>query len=443
MNRATRITLGLGAVALAARVVLACATSDDGASPDVTPDSGTTTVPPPVTQVDAGADATNDADAEPPNPCNEDGFCYSDLPAADSFDASALFPTLSGVTFPIRGAWTAPNGRLWAVTAAGHVMVWDGSWHVAAIVQGSLRTIWGSSATDLWVGGESGVIMRGTVTEVPGASPTVTFTRVPITPNVFQTIARIDGRSGTDVWAIADGQSGSSNLNRVFKFNATAATPGFSIVTVPSSWTDSTARIRVQALWLSPDDLWIGGYETSCGGPGPCNFKNQLVAARGASNGDGGTAWQHVPLVPAWDTPIAFGALGSDGVHVMAVRGPGDDAYVAKLSADPSKLDGGTTPDSGANADGGTYAWTNEFAHSFGTPNTIWVNDRNDIWVAGGSGAVRHLEGGSWKIAHVARTATEPLLHDLYAFATTTAANGDKELWVLGDDTAIHWKVKP
>lgn len=443
----TRALFAIGALALVTRLAVGCATTEETNEEDVIPggpDASSSVTPPAPAgdgaASDAEADANADADAAP-RVCTSEGWCYTSLPATDSYDASTLPPSSPGVTFGLRSVWVAPDSRVWVVSTAGHVLLWEGSgWRVAALVNASLRTIWGSSASDLWIAGERGMILRGTVT-----GNDVTFQRVTI--GTTQTIARITGTSATDVWAIADGQSGSGTLNRVFRYTAASAgqNPAFAPMTVPSSFTHSSARMRVQAIWLTGEALWLGGYETTSCGPIACKFQNQLVAMKWNGPSDAGPAWDFIPLLRSYSDPVANGITSTDGVQLLAIRGSGDEARLARIADDGEKLDASASdpfnPDGGI-AQEGSYAWTSELAHAFGSPNAVWATNQNDIWLVGKSGVVRHFDGTGWRLVPLSLTNVTPLLRDLYDIQAGPMVAGEREIWVVGDDVALRRKVK-
>jgi len=430
------------AAALAGRVILACATSDEVLGnevpdPDASSDSSTA-LPPSPTDNDAGTDAGLDGDSAAPT-CTAEGWCYTALPAGDSYDASALPPNVNGISYPMRSVWVAPDNRAWAVTELGHLLRFDeatATWKVVVVIgDASFRTIWGTSATDLWIGGDRGVIYRATVT-----GDEVAFARITI--GTTQTIGRILGTGPNNVWAIADGQSNSGTLNRVWRFTNG---PGFVQLAVPSSFTHSSSRIRVQAVWLKDQTLWVSGYETTSCGPIACKFQNQLVAAKwNGPQQDGGTpAWQHVPLIREYTEPVADAISSTDGVALLAVRGPGDEARTVRITDDNAKLDAGASDpwfDGGVSGihDEGQFAWTSELAHTFGSPNGVYASSQNDVWLVGRSGTIRHFDGKEWKLVPLSLSRVTPLLLDLHSISVR-----GEDMWVVGDDVALRRKVKP
>ena len=448
-ERSARALFAIGTVALVARVAVGCASSDEGPEerPLDAPDTGST-VAPPGSELDASVPGDADVDANvPEKACTEEGWCYTTLPSDDDYDASAMPALIVGAKFPLRAVWVAPDNRAWAVSKRGHVLVWDGagsSWHVAAVVSAELYTIWGATSNELWIGGERGSIFRG---KVDGQE--ITLEKVPI--GTTQAIGRITGRSADDVWAIADAQNTSSNLNRVWHYTPGDAGSSGSFVQmkVPSSFTHSSANIRVQAIWFDASTLWIGGYETTSCNPIDCKFQRQLVAAKWNGETDAGPAWEHIPLIQDYSGPVSSAITSEDGVHLLAMYSEGSEARVVRISDDESKLDAGAVdplvPDGGI-AHEGSYAWTSEIAHTFAKPYAkwaLWATSNHDVWLAGWSGVVRHFDGTEWKVVPLSLARTTPFLDDLYDIHAGPVVAGEREIWVVGDDVALHRKVKP
>lgn len=433
---------------VAIRVAAGCATSEeiqttppddtsaaDSGGTNTVPDPGSDATTSPETSVDAGADAAVRS-------CSDDGWCYTELPQEGDYDAAALRPP-GNVMFGLRSVWVAPDHRVWAVGAtgvdAGNVLVRDANgWRVVAFVDKPLRTVWGSSATDIWIGGEGGFLYRGTVN-----GDAVDFQKVTI--GTTQAIQRIIGTSGTDVWAIADAVTNSGGtLNRIW--HSTGETPSFVATNIANTWTASTSKPRIQTLWYNGNDLWAAGYETTCK---PSCLQEFIALKRDVSSGV--ENWVHVPFLTGWagnyaDT-ITSSVATPEGVQLFAFPGTGAEtgnAFLTRMATDPSLLDGGAPVDAGPDATAPSpYTFTNELAHSLGRPNGIFATSQNDIWMVGDSGVIRHFDGTSWNLVRLSLTSVTPLLQDLYDIQIGTDAEGGRELWVVGDDVAIHRKVQP
>ncbi len=113
---------------------------------------------------------------------------------------------------------------------------------------------------------------------------------------------------------------------------------------------------------------------------------------------------------------------------------------VARVADDPSQLE----PARGTIHVDGAHAWSSEIAEQLGWPEALWGHDKNDLWLVGQSGVVRNFDGKTWKISRVARTSLSPLVNDLRAIdAVVDPATGARDMWIVGDDVALHRTVKP
>jgi len=443
MMRGPRAFFIAGALAISGRFAIGCATSTD--TTEVEPSSGgddASIVPTPPdgeSPSDAGAsDGDAPLDATTPT-CSVDGWCYTTLPAPDSYDASAITSAVDGLTYGLRGVWIAPDHRVWAVSTYGHVLLWDGtSWSVKAVLPGDLRSIWGPSATELWVSGAGGFIMHGTVT-----GSEVTFgERATFTTKTTQVMGRIVG-VGAEVWAIADSFTSSSNTNRVWRLDPGSNPPSFSPTTVPNTFPGTSPSVRISALWTVGSDFWIAGYERACVGASPCTTMSNLFAKRWVVSSDGEPSWEALTFNQG-ETNLVHGATTtSDGVHLLGVEGfQSDDSLLVRLATDKSKLDA-SAGDAGI-VDEGAYAWTKEpIASRYGQEVDVWAANQSDVWVIGKEGLVRHFDGTSWKLVRTSLTNVTPLLKDLYDIDGEIAPSGEQDLWIVGDDVALHKKVKP
>jgi len=135
-------------------LLAACATNSVGNDwSDEEPD------PQPV-PVDAGpstSDASTDAgvpespDAERPLVCGKTEFCETRLPLADD-----------GMPLSLRSVWAVSSSDVWSVSVEGFVLHWDGAtWTTAFRTPHALYAVW-ATATDVWAGGERGLLFHRT-----------------------------------------------------------------------------------------------------------------------------------------------------------------------------------------------------------------------------------------------------------------------------------------
>ena len=232
MSRLGVVTAMLGVFALAAFV--ACADASDDARPFPNDPTEGGTLPPSdedagTPDLDAGEDV--ETDAAPPE-CSREGFCHTAVPKNQT----------------LHGVWSDGAGVTWAVSEQGAVLRHDGAWKVHATLDGPLRSIWGSSPTDIWVGGDNG-LFHGE----GASSATLAFAAVP-SPGPSTPILSIWGTGANDVWATGNLFS-FPMLSRVLHYGPTkAGAPDWSVENV----------IEAEVLWSrvfgsSASGVWVGG----------------------------------------------------------------------------------------------------------------------------------------------------------------------------------------
>ncbi len=322
----------------------------------------------------------------------------------------------------------APDHRVWSVSAAGHVLLWDGaSWQVKAVLPSGLRAVWGTSATELWIGGEGGLVMRGTVT-----GSDVTFQRA--TLDTTQTIARIVATSPSDVGPSRTGSCTGGTLDRVFRLDPSSggAPPTFSAITVPSTL-GPEGTLSLSALWTSGSDAWVAGSENGCAGPDPCTFTSGLVARKWT----GARLWSprgtRSRSCSDWFNPIAA-AHDRDARRHAARRLRGDGEDCAR----------------GANRRGRrqarcrrrrrhrtTKAPTARRRTSSTVTDFLPISGRRATTTCGSSGQsglVRHFDGTSWRRIRTSLTNMTPLLAGSRGVHAVVDPSGEQDIWVVGDD---------
>lgn len=397
--------------ALPAAVLVALLGCADGDPPEVAHEpSGETRIDPSPGPGVVDGGAPGDAGSPPPPACSADGWCITKLPEPMS----------------LTDVWASPDRRAWAVSAAGHVLRWDGAeWKIVHVASAGLRAVWGASPTEVWVGGESGLVLHGE--ESAGAT---TFT--PVAIDTSQTVTRIRGSSPADVWLLADGA-----------YHLTAATAGsaspFVAVTVPSSFGDAVAFTRITAVWGTAADTWFAGSETSYCAPPDCTNVKQTFTARRRAAGDDVT-WDTVPMKIADATAVAAGTSTTDGIQILALQTQlFDTGLAARVADDASKLD----PKRGPITVAGAHAWSFEVAEEYGQPEGLWGRRSDDVWLVGRFGVVRRFDGNAWQVARVAPTKLAPLVNHLHAIDAVDDPSGEREMWIVGDDVALRRTVKP
>lgn len=381
--------------AIAASIGAVACESTEVAEPRDDDDGGST-----VPGADAGglddAGEETDADAASAEVCTEDDFCHTILPPDQT----------------LRGVWADGDGIAWAVSEQGNILRWDGAaWSVSHANAGALHAIWGSSATDIWVGGARGLLH--------GAGPTskdLTWTAVDVPGLDGVPIQAIAGRSASDVWAVA----GRVDLDtfpppiegRILHFAGkggwTIAAPAPENVMLTNVWTAAGGQ------------LWIGG----------TNFENYPVQhSRGVLlRGDAATGGGLTTIV----LPAIAHSGGDEAVEMIT----GGTSVGGEVIALVVSVGFGVFLRGHEETDGGdTFAWTQEMfaVHPSHRHRTVWAASPDDVWVAGDYGRLRHWNGTTWSLPRI----SAGQIPEIATFHAMWARSPD-ELWFVGDRIALH-----
>jgi len=367
-------------------------------------DDGSVLPPGDGAPVDGGPDPAEPdvTDAAPPL-CSVEGFCHTMVPKGED----------------LVSVWGDGEGLVWAVSYSGDVLCWDGTFWKLRHHTGVLTyAIWGSSATDLWIGTETGLV------HAHGARPDVlVFDPVidaPGDPTVA--IKSIWGTGPDDIWAVGGAEHLDAvpafTKSRVLHRTKTAAGAAWTSdnglastnIAFRSVWGSATTGVWVQGV--RPDDIPELSFVT------PVAHVLRRV--------DDASTWTSVPLPPAPQGTVAF-PLAS---HVFGANTIGDTVWLAGILGSQDRgVWQGTSNDAGT-----TFTW------AF-TPMTSW--DRlafaywgtapDDLWAVGETGLVSHWDGSAWKIA-ILRTESVPITKPLRAVWGADSS----DFWIVGREIAIH-----
>lgn len=350
-------------------------------------------------------DASTGADAAIPT-CTEEGWCHTVVPNKQT----------------LRAVWGDGQGVVWTVSDQGNVLRWDGAaWTQSYSAGSGLYAIWGSSPTDLWVGGEHG-LYHGT-----GASPdTLTWTAVSA-PAPVAAVYSIWGSGENDVWAVGD-TTPAPQLNPDtpdFVLHYSGANAGWALDPISSA----APSTYFAAVWgTGANDVWLVGTVDSTDWT-VGSYVARLV--HGQSDGIGGFAWSDVdgPAVGGYLTPTVGGAsISQNLVFLYGVQDTQFDCLTY----------------SGVRDETLSFTWTPQAPDPVSTSGVcmqdyaIWGTGPNDVWKGGMYGRLRHWDGSEWKIARIAIENEIPVQNTIYAIWGT----GPDDIWVIGDGLALH-KVSP
>jgi len=410
------------ASALAAPAI-ACSNGDDtnGISDDGQPDASAPDAPAiPNDAEDASApdgDASTEAGATDaaPRTCSEDAVCHTPLPPS-SF---------------LRDVWGDGDGVVWAIgwkhrlhtNADGVILRWDGTaWTEHSTIPLRLNAVWGSSPTDIWVGGDGG-LFHGT----GPSSAQITWTKVRSEP-----IVSIWGSSANDVWAV--GHTQYSFNGKVLHYRGGG--DGWEIDPI------SSRPAAYRKVWgTSASDVWLGANEFSTCGYDHCNGTRAFALHRapdGTWSEDGLPDFIGLGQGGGLNPGSEFsggGSITEGSVWMMGSRAPTTYEYPT-WGPVTDVLFVGTRK-----ADGSGYTWSDT---TFGTcigfdckgiwfNRAVWGKTPNDVYLAGDQGQLRHWNGTSFSYV---KTKLEkiPLMTSFYAMWGSSST----DLWIVGDEVALH-----
>lgn len=386
---------------------------------------------------------------------------------------------------PFHALWGAEGG-MWAAGAKGAVFRWqDGAWqNLPSGTQNSLRSIWGSSMEEVWIGGEAGTLLR-----FSGEG----FYTYDLRSGA--TILSIAGRGPDDVLAL--GYDASTQESQLFHWN------GYHWRKLPP-----TDGLLPLGLWPSEEGVWVGGAGAALGlwtgeclrvKPSETAFLHDLWAGAWAVGEDGlllhrtSEGWkrrasgteEHLRSVWGWGdevwvagdggTLLRGGAegfrpvLGAGVRDLVALHGSeGGPLWIGARDGSIFRSDGrslrrtptpsrqpvrsllGFGQEGWATTEyGEVWRWTGERwrfeRRAFGRPE-LFGTSPDDVWLAGFDGGVavlEHWDGSQWRIASSGGATTVYALagdgEDLYVgHAPGVIRHWDGEAW-----TAHHLGLRP
>lgn len=339
------------------------------------------------TDSDAGDAVATDAGRT----CSAEGWCHTALPESN---------------LVLRDVWSDGKGVAWAVSESGKVLRWDGkAWSIAFTAPGALYAVWGSSPTDLWIGGEGGLY------HATGASSSaLAFQAVELSVPIMSIL----GFGASDIWATGYSQDleFTYDTGRVFHYSGGSGAAA-------SEWAEDDVTLSSPALYAkiwgtSDDDLWIGGD----GRWGEASVRHRT------SDGLGDTAWNADNAAPESSFPyFRSGFSISRSLVWLTGFGPPGTYWVGHSNDDGLSFEwnegSGAVPQSGFAQIG------------------CWGSAPDDVWLAGVFGRLYHWNGTSWRPASIALDDVFPVTSDFYAIRGRSA-NDATEIWVVGQDIALH-----
>ena len=380
--------------ATVASTTAACADSDEApfTPPKDTNDGSVADGDPDASTRDASTEAGTKL-------CSDHGFCRTELPAGEH--------TLEGV-------WGDGSGVVWAVTAEGNVLRWDGqTWKVHVSDLGPLVAVWGSGPTDLWIGGHEG-ILHGT----GASSATLTFSPVTM-PGEPVRVASLWGLSASDVWVAGASDDPDSGLTSARLLHLERKTDA------GADWSETPFGREM----LSCSGVW-GNAETGVWAACSCPIidlpeYNELVVLRK----HGGADFAELPLpTNPDDDPL----LSVPGVLAGAIAVSASSVWIYGTTAStwPTVWQG-TSADNGQ-----TFTFTEARDGKPNDPQIMAIHGTaaNDLWAVGEYGRARHWNGTKWSTVAITNTHV-PIIDPLHAVWT----GGPSEVWFVGKQIALRF----
>jgi hypothetical protein len=242
----------MAAVVLGIRAA-GCASSEDDPSARANPNEEDAATLPPLPAVD-GSSPTDDAQSDTNTPSNErcsaDGWCRVDMPD----DKVSL-----------AGIWGSSKNDVWAVGSNGAVFHWNGaSWtaqrnRTDAGQPRPLFGIWGSGPNDVWAYSANELLH----TDGWNDSETVwsTFEVIRKVDRLEGSIRGLWGSSATDVWMLVGSTPGGIGLQSGKCWRSAGWDGGTpQMIAALDHYKTSTAGTNFVGMWGSgPRDIWIVG----------------------------------------------------------------------------------------------------------------------------------------------------------------------------------------
>jgi len=398
LGRARSVALLVGIVALGAGAACASSEADDTALPpdgdggaSILPEGGEEDLDAeaPAPAKDAGIDAG-------PKTCSDHGFCPTTLPGDQT----------------VNGLWGDGTGVVWAVTKEGDVLRWDGSaWSVHTSGLGELKTIWGSSPTDIWVGGSQG-LQHGT----GESSTSLTFASSALPGEWLPPIQSIWGASANDVWAVASwGFAGSG-----FAFHYPGPRDG------GTKWEldpISTADVGFTRVWGGHGTVWLGGGRMSTE-----TWANETIVLYKSGNGEFTELTLPVNPDPKLRDhekyALLTGAIVSTSTSVV-IYGQPESMFVQPSVWRGTSADGGKTFQ---------FTWAADPRRDIPRIHAVAGVAANNVWAVGEYGRLLHWSGTSWAPTAISITG-QPVPDPFFAVWT----RGSSEIWVGGKGMALRF----
>ena len=367
--------------------------SDDPAR-DAGPDASQTNDAHVGVDADAGCEAGTAGCEAPALTCEVADWCPS--------------PTTMDARYALTAVWGSGKNDVWAVGSAGTVLHWDGgTWTSTPVnTKHTLFGIWGSSANDVWIVSTPTLLVHGTGFK----NGTATWEEhVPVETAAWQTVKgklmhAVWGTSASDVWIGGESISYYEEDLAVVNQWRRSGDDG------KSSWKRTfRTSMTIRGIWgSSANDVWIVGRDTALP-----EENGKTFHSNGTLGEEGVLAWTEVDAQSNAELEAVWGSSGAD-VWTVGARGTirhftaGASAWNVVASPTSRHLHavwGSSKNDVWAVGDAGMIlhydgkAWT-ESTVAFASgerPNLygVWGSGPDDVWAVGEGIVLHHSNSGA------------------------------------------------
>jgi hypothetical protein len=302
--------------------------------------------------------------------------------SADGFCLTTL-PSDAG-TLTLTDVW-ADHDDAWAVSREGHILHWrSDAWTVAFDASVALHAVRRDHDGTLWAAGNAGSVFRHLA---GGADSEWSSVTVPF---------------GGDLTSICEGTVGATTPNLWFAGRDTVLHPSAIAGGEPTWESTSLGSIDIAKIWCSGTDVWAVGLDTR-------TYRTSLQRLVG-------TTWNTISGYPTTNFARPYSVVWAGGAS---------DVWLANIN----QIVRGTGPDLGTWTTHDIGAWSYDSPEDWDT----WGSGTNDVWFVGRHGRVYHWDGTDLEVV---RTSIDGVVLSGNLHGIDGA--GADQLWIVGDDVALH-----
>lgn len=337
-------------------------------------------------------DASTGGDVTDGNRCSPDHWCQAALPNADA---------------QLAAVWSFGESDAIATTATS-LLHWDGSaWaEVSAPDAQGLTSLWATSPNDVWGVARFGHHLAHGTRSAPDQP--LRWSKIEYDASE-PSLELIRGIGDSELWAYGRTSDGVKAVQRGIITTQSDADGGSSAAV---TWTtiriDAPSLADVSAFSVTADRaVWLAGVVV-------VGISGAGGVVRGVPDGANGYAWSEAFIGDPGDF-VGHTAFWTDGDKELWSIGSTGQSFHGTIGTD------------------GGLVWTAVPSNASTAMTGIQGFAKNDIWLVGRSGAVRHWDGTAWNVSRLA-VGGIPMWQDLSAIHAGPAG----DLWAVGNGVALH-----